>query len=44
MHLELFGQQQENDIFPSMAHDMMLGDDWQNVAEHMLRWLAQRSV
>lgn len=34
----------EATIFPAMAHDMMLGDDWQDVADHMLRWLAERGV
>ena len=31
-------------IFPSMAHDMMLGDDWQSVADHVLHWLAERGI
>ncbi len=31
----------EATIFPSMAHDMMLGDGWQDVADHMLRWFDQ---
>ncbi len=34
----------EATIFPSMAHDMMLGNGWQDVADHMLRWLNERSV
>ena len=34
----------EATIFPSMAHDMMLGDDWQNVADHILSWLAERGL
>jgi len=27
-----------------MAHDMMSGDGWQDVTDHMLRWLAERGV
>ncbi|HEY6542657.1 MAG TPA: alpha/beta fold hydrolase, partial [Ktedonobacteraceae bacterium] len=34
----------EATIFPSMAHDMMLGNGWQNVADHMLRWLNERGI
>ena len=34
----------EATIFPSMAHDMMLGDGWQDVADHMLRWLNERGL
>ncbi len=30
-------------IFPSMAHDMMLEDGWERVAEHMLAWLDDRT-
>jgi alpha-beta hydrolase superfamily lysophospholipase len=34
----------EATIFPTVAHDMMLGDGWQDVADHMLRWLTERSL
>jgi pimeloyl-ACP methyl ester carboxylesterase len=34
----------EATIFPSMAHDVMLGNDWQDVADHMLHWLNERGV
>ena len=34
----------EVNIFSSMAHDMMLGSGWQDVADHMLRWLNERGV
>ncbi|HLX56458.1 MAG TPA: alpha/beta fold hydrolase [Ktedonobacteraceae bacterium] len=31
-------------IFPQMAHDMMLEKGWQDVADHMLRWLGQQGL
>jgi alpha-beta hydrolase superfamily lysophospholipase len=36
--------QTEATIFPSMAHDMMVGIGWQNVADHIMRWLNERGV
>ena len=30
--------------FFNMAHDMMLEDGWQDVADHILRWLDQRGL
>jgi pimeloyl-ACP methyl ester carboxylesterase len=32
------------EIFPNMAHDMMLEDGWQVVANRMLAWLAEQDV
>jgi alpha-beta hydrolase superfamily lysophospholipase len=29
------------EIFPNMAHDMMLEPDWQKVADRMISWLTQ---
>ena len=34
----------EATIFPFMAHDMMVGSGWQDVADHMLRWLNERAL
>jgi alpha-beta hydrolase superfamily lysophospholipase len=31
-------------IFPSMAHDMMLEKDWECVAERILSWLKEREI
>ena len=31
------------EIFPNMAHDMMLEKDWKSVAERILSWLKERS-
>jgi pimeloyl-ACP methyl ester carboxylesterase len=36
--------QTEATIFPMMAHDMMLGHGWQDVAEYILRWLNERGI
>ena len=32
------------EIFPNMAHDMMLENGWQEVADRILRWLAERNL
>lgn len=32
------------EIFPNMAHDMMLDTDWRNVAERILKWLKERGL
>lgn len=32
------------EIFPGMAHDMMLEDDWQKVADRIIAWLRQMSI
>lgn len=32
------------EIFPSMAHDMMLEAGWQSVADRILRWLTERNL
>jgi alpha-beta hydrolase superfamily lysophospholipase len=32
------------EIFPDMAHDMMLEPNWQNVAERILAWLEERKL
>jgi pimeloyl-ACP methyl ester carboxylesterase len=37
-----YGVQAE--IFPNMAHDMMLEKDWQSVAERILSWLKERDI
>lgn len=34
----------EATIFPNMAHDMMLEDDWKKVADHILGWLGERGI
>jgi pimeloyl-ACP methyl ester carboxylesterase len=31
-------------IFPNMAHDMMLEDGWQNVADTMLAWFDEQGI
>lgn len=31
-------------IFPGMAHDMMLGDGWEDVANFMLEWLVAKGL
>lgn len=31
-------------IFPGMAHDMMLEQDWETVADYILKWLAARGL
>jgi pimeloyl-ACP methyl ester carboxylesterase len=37
-----YGTQAE--IFPNMAHDMMLEPNWEQVAEHILGWLNKRGL
>ncbi len=37
-----YGTQAE--IFPNMAHDMMLEKDWKAVAERILNWLKERGI
>ena len=37
-----YGLQAE--IFPNMAHDMMLEADWKSVAERILSWLNERDL
>lgn len=32
------------EIFPNMAHDMMLEKGWQSVAERIMRWLQEKGV
>jgi alpha-beta hydrolase superfamily lysophospholipase len=32
------------EIFPDMAHDMMLEPDWQKVADRILGWLTERGL
>ena len=32
------------EIFPDMAHDMMLEASWQQVADRMLSWLAENGL
>ena len=34
----------EVEVFPNMAHDMMLEPDWQKVADRMLGWLTERGL
>ncbi len=34
----------EAEIFPDMAHDMMLEPKWQNVADRILSWLQERGL
>jgi hypothetical protein len=31
-------------IFPEMAHDMMLEQDWRKVADYMLMWLEKQGL
>jgi pimeloyl-ACP methyl ester carboxylesterase len=37
-----YGLQAE--IFPNMAHDMMLEKDWKSIAERILDWLKERGI
>jgi alpha-beta hydrolase superfamily lysophospholipase len=39
---QAYGVQAE--IFPNMAHDMMLEANWKSVAERILSWLKERSL
>ena len=39
-----YGVEREMNIFPGMAHDMMLEPNWQQVAEYILAWLAKRGL
>lgn len=32
------------EIFPNRAHDMMLENGWQAVADYILRWLGERGL
>lgn len=32
------------ELFPSMAHDMMLESGWRSVAERILSWLSERGI
>jgi alpha-beta hydrolase superfamily lysophospholipase len=32
------------EIFPNMAHDMMLEKDWQSVADKILNWLKEKGI
>jgi len=34
----------EAEIFPDMAHDMMLEPDWRQVADRILNWLQEREL
>ena len=34
----------EAEIFPNMAHDMMLEPNWQQVADRILGWLQERGI
>ena len=34
----------EAEVFPDMAHDMMLEPGWQNVAERIVAWLQERGL
>jgi pimeloyl-ACP methyl ester carboxylesterase len=34
----------ENEIFPNMAHDMMLENNWQQVADAIITWLKGRGL
>ncbi len=38
------GYQTQAEIFPAMAHDMMLETEWQTVADHILAWLNERAL
>jgi alpha-beta hydrolase superfamily lysophospholipase len=37
---KVYGAQAE--IFPNMAHDMMLEKDWESVAKRILDWLKEK--
>ena len=32
------------EVFPDMAHDMMLGPDWKLVGERIVRWLNEKGL
>ena len=32
------------EIFPNMAHDMMLEKDWRSVAERILNWFKEKGI
>ncbi len=32
------------EMFPDMAHDMMLESGWQSVADRILGWLSERGL
>ncbi len=34
----------EAEIFPDMAHDMMLESGWENVADYILNWLKNKNI
>ncbi|HEY0603669.1 MAG TPA: alpha/beta fold hydrolase [Herpetosiphonaceae bacterium] len=34
----------QSHIFPGIAHDMMLEDGWQAVADHIIEWLSSRGL
>jgi pimeloyl-ACP methyl ester carboxylesterase len=39
-----YGVERDMNIFPGMAHDMMLEPNWQQVAEYILAWLAKQGL
>ena len=42
--VERFLPEQSKGIFPHMAHDMMLEDGWQAVADRFLSWLDEKGI
>ncbi len=39
-----YGSPHEAEIFPDMAHDMMIEAGWKSVAERILNWLKERGL
>ncbi len=44
VHATARGYGQQAEIFPNMAHDMMLESNWRSVAERILSWLKERGL
>ncbi len=44
VHATARGYNLSAEIFPNMAHDMMLEAEWKSVAERILGWLAEREI
>ena len=44
VHATARGYGLQAEIFPNMAHDMMLEKDWKSVAEKILSWLKERGL
>jgi len=44
VHATARGYGLQAQIFPNMAHDMMLESNWRSVAERILSWLRERGL